>query len=469
MSIVIVALTIVALLTSVRLFGLIPYPTGIIALMVFSQTFLIFYNFGFVDFPMLDLFNFGGTKKNELYTIVIYFCISVFVILSFIGYKKPLESDITKNMISIIRSKYINAYIYGAIFLIIFHLSLVLIYADWSLLWINSAYLSSIYNLNMIDYDPLALGSTAMRAMPHLLIVTTLVVCVCVWLKRWPEAVLSGLLTGFYFLVVLGLHSRAAALTPTIIAAVLFLLRPKFYKPAAAFCLIIVILSMVIALNGRSSPYQGLGALGNDFALLFSKDSNPMAVGQQIAQGAFVLAESLILTPDLPTIYKVLSFSPLPSFIDGYSALLPIQVRLSLYVPMSGVAETIHFGPIYIVTAGMILALAARLNIKISNYNQLLFTLSNFLIMCGIYGSFSYSARTGLRFVWLSIFLSLAIIIFQPKAQAKNAVISKPRWIAFTKRRAQGPNRAPAASRLGTRPNFDCAGHQTTKSSQEIV
>lgn len=49
-----------------------------------------------------------------------------------------------------------------------------------------------------------------------------------------------------------------------------------------------------------------------------------------------------------PVRYKILSFSPLPSFIDGYSSIINYQYRVNIYVPFNSISEAFAFGGLYI-------------------------------------------------------------------------------------------------------------------------
>ncbi len=66
--------------------------------------------------------------------------------------------------------------------------------------------------------------------------------------------------------------------------------------------------------------------------------------------GAFVLAESLSRWGvTYPLKYKILSFSPFPSMIDGFNTVRYAEERIMATGPFSNFAELYHFGPLYVV------------------------------------------------------------------------------------------------------------------------
>jgi hypothetical protein len=66
--------------------------------------------------------------------------------------------------------------------------------------------------------------------------------------------------------------------------------------------------------------------------------------------GVFVLAESMSRVHVIyPWKYKLLSFSPFPSMIDGFNSVRHAEERIMATGPFSNFAELYHFGPLYVV------------------------------------------------------------------------------------------------------------------------
>ncbi len=56
-----------------------------------------------------------------------------------------------------------------------------------------------------------------------------------------------------------------------------------------------------------------------------------------------------------PVAYKLLSFSPFPSMIDGFGHVRHLEHRVNMFAPFSNFAEAYHFGPGYFVALLLIL------------------------------------------------------------------------------------------------------------------
>ena len=103
------------------------------------------------------------------------------------------------------------------------------------------------------------------------------------------------------------------------------------------------------ALAGRGSGAHGLSQVPRapELAAGFVSEQPLEGIGN-LGEGIFSTAEIFVSRPDYDTAYAVLSFSPLFSAVDGFSALRE-QNLLSLhqYVPMSALHESYSFGTSY--------------------------------------------------------------------------------------------------------------------------
>lgn len=171
------------------------------------------------------------------------------------------------------------------------------------------------------------------------------------------------------------------------------------------------------ALQGRNSGAHGFSTLPNVF-----EQASSLADGQflirvvtNLFEGVFSVAESFYFTNiALPEPYKYLSFSPLPSFIDGFAANWQNKsVFLDTYVPMGALGELLLFGPGYMIVYFLTVALAYALTTRAlglgryvtGNLTALILTMATFL-------QFTYSVRTSYRFFLICIvaYLLTAIV-----------------------------------------------------------
>ena len=117
--------------------------------------------------------------------------------------------------------------------------------------------------------------------------------------------------------------------------------------------------TFVAVLAGRG---QGLFGVAN-FPSILTSPFNPAykstTGGSQVGdaflsifQGAAVTGDGLVISGEHQSTYKLLSLSPLPSFIDHFNEILSTQqIRLHQFVPMSAITELYKFGTPYWVSA----------------------------------------------------------------------------------------------------------------------
>jgi hypothetical protein len=177
--------------------------------------------------------------------------------------------------------------------------------------------------------------------------------------------VLTGgflLVTAWCVAIGLANASRTAAvyLFVMTLAVLVLLPRRKWWAGGAAS---LTLLALLMALSGRTLRQYGLEMIPEFLlvAIATAPERLPFVVGN-LTQGIFVTNDGFILQPQHSAQYKLLSFSPLPSFIDGFESFRRTQeVRLHNYVPMSAITEVISFGPVYMLAAGLSLVAGIRL------------------------------------------------------------------------------------------------------------
>lgn len=115
---------------------------------------------------------------------------------------------------------------------------------------------------------------------------------------------------------------------------------------------------------------------------------------------------------DYPLTYKVGSLSPLPSFIDGFSA--AAEVRISEVVPFNSASELFHFGIAYSMIAAVALSLflvsSERLYRQIEDRTLRLGVLAWVALVNQLFAQ--YQLRGSMRFVFFSSILFFAILVW---------------------------------------------------------
>ncbi|WDF72871.1 hypothetical protein [Novosphingobium sp. KACC 22771] len=146
------------------------------------------------------------------------------------------------------------------------------------------------------------------------------------------------------------------------------------------------------ALAGRGAGEFGLESIPTILIAPFEGESNgAVEVVGSIFQGVFITGDGNEFRADFPLIYKILSFSPLPSTIDGFPVYREqYEILLSAFVPMSGYTEIIGFGVGYLIFLwGFVAILMRKLVLSQKKIGLLYFILSCtvlfFLIQGGTY------------------------------------------------------------------------------------
>jgi hypothetical protein len=228
-------------------------------------------------------------------------------------------------------------------------------------------------------------------------------------------ASIFGALMLLHFITFLGMHSRASVLTPAVAGALWWLLSLRFRKPIVAGCFAVAFICLAYSLVGRALDEHGVSTI--PATLTATADAgiggNISTVSTNIAEGIFVVAEGFMVQHNYGRFYKMLCFSPLPSIIDGYATILRnYQVRISFFVPVSGITEAMNFGLMYLLLLAGIYYGAMRLNLMFIKRNPLLFLICNFLIFFSLYHILDYPLRNGLKYLWMSVYLSLIAMTF---------------------------------------------------------
>lgn len=266
--------------------------------------------------------------------------------------------------------------------------------------------------------------------------------------RRVGFTLLLALPATWFLLFEISGHSRYAAVFLAAFSVSLFVLgTSRTLRFVALIGLVVSVLAYSAALQGRNLGEHGFLTLDSFFQqAVFSDPAFILRMLTNLFEGVFSVAESFYyLNIDLPEPYKLLSFSPLPSFVDGFASNWQSSaVRLDTYVPMGALGELLLFGTGYLTFYFVTVAIALFLTVMAlrrgmflaGNLMALLFTIATFL-------QFSYSVRTSYRFflICIAIFLLAAIISRRRRAMLRRQ-----------SRRLQTPVvgvRAPETAKIG--------------------
>jgi hypothetical protein len=426
-----IAITFALLLFSIKRVGFFPFPTGLILILGLSQILFALAHNGLVYFDMLDAFNYGGLRKNYSWTQGIYTSAALLSLVALTGRFDDLKG--LKLDVGVLKDSSQSAntqrYIPLAILLVGVHLILFSMIVDWQKLWLHRIYLQEIVDNNAVDTLGLSISDTVMRLTPFFAILSVVTSCLLAGSRATMFKLVAGVITLCYFVLLLAFNSRSAAILPAIAAIYFFVLKLKGRWLIVPILTALTALSVTSVLIARNTYAHGLSMILTYFLMPLSNKSDAwLQVVMDFCQGIFITAESLQVTGDFHSMYKILAFSPLPSLLDGYSALVKVsEHRLSYAVPMSGVGEAINFGWPFVCVLIAEIALIVRAHLKLATSNPPLFLLCNFLIMFALYLIFSYPIRNALHFAWLGFFIvlfELSRLKLKSRAPGKSAAKS---------------------------------------------
>jgi len=452
LEIIYILFTFTLFFLSIRMAGLVPFPTGLIFILGGSQIALALEHGGAVYYGMVAVFDYGGIKQNYAFTEIIYSIAALLALLMVVGKFKlikgiKLDAEALK---VILKTGGLRRMVSIAVILLVAHLSLFMILADWKKLWFYQIYLQSIVDNDMAQLFGVEFTSTVMRTTPFWGISSALCVCLLTESRSPFLKSITWITSLCYFLILLSSHSRTAAFVPGLMAVYYTVLRPKGRGIIMPVMWIMTILALTSALAGRSTSEHGLSAIPFSLVRPFV-DTGGVDISQIILnffEGVFVTAESFQIKGNFPTLYKILSYSPLPSLIDGFSLIqAKSEHRLHDYVPMSGVGEAVNFGWWYVVLLIGVVTLIVRTHLRLAKDSPVIFLTCNFLIMFSTYLLFSYPLRNALRFGWLAFAISLLVMAF--RRRHVTAALTAPH---------DDEKDSPTAERVGT-PAFRWRGH----------
>lgn len=198
--------------------------------------------------------------------------------------------------------------------------------------------------------------------------------------------------------------------------------------PATLILLILIPAAYFGALNGRSSQTLGIGAF---ISGIFSGATAEFWIHSlsNVFGGGLVFSEAATrVSTTYPLIFKATSFSPLPSFVDGFSSLKAIhEVRINIYGPFSTYAELYWFGPhwgflFFLITGASIFVTQRAWDWVTTSSNARILVMASFgLTVYGHLFSHQYPVRSSLRWIVFAGALAIAALLAESAARRRKS------------------------------------------------
>jgi hypothetical protein len=160
-----------------------------------------------------------------------------------------------------------------------------------------------------------------------------------------------GLCGLIIIIIQLAVNSRSTSLLFIACFAPYLILKFKWnWKIRVLFILYIYLslISIQLALSGRGKYYQGVSQIyKNTYSTLSSTSVNSTYIIRNVFESLEIYSKGFYSNVHYPDKYMYLSFSPLPSAIDGFDNYRKYQHRVSSYIPFNTFLELEHFDIIY--------------------------------------------------------------------------------------------------------------------------
>lgn len=237
--------------------------------------------------------------------------------------------------------------------------------------------------------------------------------------KRLPgHSVVLIFVSMYPFVFNLVTSSRLIVLYP-ILLSVLFLGRGRRINSTISLVIGFIFLGfVVIRRNATEMGYETIDA-EIFMVIFFNFDIFLLGAAVNTLDLVSQLAEVSHRVNDWPILYKILSFSPLPSSIDGFRSVADAELRVNFFVPYSALAEAYFFGSVYFLVFISVLCLLVLLTDLVSglkgpHVNAMLIMwvllLNQFVAQ--------YPIRNSFRLIIFTICISI-IIVYLEKRRAR--------------------------------------------------
>lgn len=186
------------------------------------------------------------------------------------------------------------------------------------------------------------------------------------------------------------------------------------------------------AIIGRGSGNHGFATIFSTFELLDPRLLADVAWTSlyTVFEGIPVAAQAATLTASHGDEYKILSFSLLPSFLDGFSAIRSAsEVRISEFVPIGAWSESLMFGYGYFVFWLAIILTCLITNVLLNNnVRSKSLAFLNMALLVSLLLTNAYPVRNNLRIlVLIAVVQIVALIVtkrFRLRAHGRNSTVA---------------------------------------------
>lgn len=390
-------------IASMRRSSFLPFPHGIMLYIIGAQTVCLFASLSWINSRFL-------MSYSSYYFVDHYFSVCaipmiVFMAAALFSPHIKIKASLLPKLIKIPSSlpKWVTIMIY-------LHIFAFLISANLGLVWENHKYLL-MTGPGILKINGRESAFLVALLKPIGLISWVLLAYMIISNKRRAVIALAPT-SAFYYIYMLGAHSRTSAAFLVVFTVVVILGRKG--KAVGVASALASVLTLMACLAGRSTGNHGISSVQNTFSLIASVKAQDLGEFLiNVFEGIFVTGETFDISHVYPISYKFLSLSPTLSFIDNFSAIRAANtVMITPYAPASALTEIFLFGPIWWVAYAGVMGFSAYLSNKIMKRRRDAISFAvNSCIFLSWFLQFTYPSRLTTRFAYLGLSISVALMI----------------------------------------------------------
>lgn len=404
-------------------------PISILSLIVFLNlvTFFMIERLNisskFLSKNWLVTTDFSDFYEKSIFLYTIYF-IPILITL-FLQKKKNYKIQKKINPISI--TKPVKYKLTHKIFLINLIIMLI-VYAiylyhfyflNWSIILQNNDF-QLTRNPSLIGFSQNVFGSTLHNLLKLFTIIAAAISAYSITKKYYLLAILYFPFFTYGFLIMIGATSKWSTLALLVFTLIISLNIKNIIIKALLYLIPILHFMTIISIRPTHS-YGLINYLENFPNLLFNGLNNLLFLFASLFNGIFVFAESLKYNElYYPLSYKLLSFSPFPSFIDGFNKLVHYEHRAASFKPFNNLAEAYHFGIEYVIIYLILLLLyLVELNKSFFSLSKAKYFIAFAPGLIAFFNMHLYPLRHTIKLLVISYILSIIFRKLEKKKKSK--------------------------------------------------
>lgn len=288
---------------------------------------------------------------------------------------------------------------------------------DWRLVWANSQYLLLVVPGSAGISNVVA--SIAHNSLAFIGVIFAFLIPFFVKNKKSIYVAFLVFAVAYVQLIKLAQFSRWAPIIFGVLMAsyVLFLSgERRWWRIKSSFMVAVVWYSFIVVVQGRSNALQGVVGVVD---VVFSAKTYANAWDSvlfsilNVFGGFFITAHSLGFPTEYSSLYKALSFSPLPGALDGWGDVVGQTGLVNGFTPFNGAAELYQFGIyytlMYVIYLYVCLYVIVRAGMKGYFFRFILTSLCFFVLT--IFFQF-YPIRNSIKLMTLALIIVSVVSLF---------------------------------------------------------